>query len=189
MPDGGLLSLWSVLSGGNREAAAVFSQIERRDAEALAELTVGLRMLSMLLTLSGSAMALFFLSPETELAGSPALLDDPLLRFHHLYVSHFPVVAITLLLANILLVCGLVYIQTRSGWPRDIVREFGFSDDLRKTPAAWKALFQSRLSDATRATETMEKFIFAGAALIILIIPVQVAVVAALVMIFRKALT
>lgn len=185
----GHLPLWSVISGKGGDAAAIFAQIERRDAEALAELTVGLRMLSLLLTLSGSAMALFFLSPEDSLAGDPTLLSDPLLRFHFAYVSHFPAVAVILLVANLVLISGLVYIQLRSGWPRDIVREFGLVDPAARPVAEWRAIFLDRLTAATRATERMEKIIFLGAALIVIIIPVQLAVVAALVTIFRKALT
>ncbi len=188
MTPGEALPLWSVLSGRGGDAAAIFAQLERRDAEALAELTVGLRMLSLLLTLSGSAMALFFLSPAESLAGDPALLADPLLRFHYAYVSHFPLVALTLLVANLVLIGGLVYIQMRSGWPRDIVREFGLALPVAKPLHEWRTIFLDRLAEATRATERMEKVIFAGAALIVLIIPVQLAVVAALVTIFRKAL-
>lgn len=186
------VSLWDVLSSRDTDVPKIFGQIEKRDGEALAELTVGLRMLSLLLALSGSAVALFFLSPEVELAANPALLNDPLLRFHGYYVSHFPAVAIILLFANLLVIGGLLYIQTKSGWPRDIVRLYGAEwqqQPVRKSVAEWRQLFLERLADAIAATERMEKVIFAGAALIILMIPVQLAVIAALVTIFRKALT
>lgn len=183
------LPLWSVLSGQGGEAATIFAQIERRDAEALAELNVGLRMLSLLMTLSGSAMALFFLSPETQLAHDPALLDSPLLRFHYAYVSHFPAVTVMLLVANLVLIGGLVYIQLHSGWPRDLVHDYGLSDPSPRPLSEWRQIFLDRLVDATRATERMEKIIFLGAGLIVVIIPVQLAVIAAIVTIFRKALT
>lgn len=186
----GTLSLWAVLSDDDSEAAAIFEQIEKRDAEALAELNVGLRMLSILLTLSGSAMALFFLSPEEGLSSDPALMADPLLRFHHAYVSHFPTVAVLLLVANIVLISGLVYIQMRSGWPRDIVQQFGFGEPPPARPmSAWRSLFLEKLAEASLATRRMERLIFFGGALIVVIIPVQLAVIAALVTIFRKALT
>jgi hypothetical protein len=183
------LSFWAALSEYSGDTGEIFAQIERRDAEALAELTIGLRMLSLLLTLSGSAMALFFLSPEESVAWDPSLLGDPLLRFHNAYVSHFPVVAITLLVANFVLIGGLVYIQMRSGWPRQLVREFGLGAGARKPAAEWRAIFLERLADATHTTERIEKLIFLGAAMIVIIIPVQLAVVAAIVTIFRKAMT
>lgn len=182
------LSFWGAISEGG-DPREIFAQLERRDAEALAELNIGLRMLSLLLTLSGSAMALFFLSPEESLARDPALLDDPLLQFHNAYVSHFPVVAIALLVANILLISGLVYIQVRSGYPRALVQEFGLGAESMKPADEWRAIFLERLKDATRTTERMEQLIFLGAGLIVIIIPVQLAVVAAIVTTFRKAMT
>lgn len=183
------LSFWSAVTSKGGDVAAIFTQIERRDAEALAELNVGLRLLSLLLTLSGSALALFFLSPEESLSVDPALLDDPLLRFHHVYVSHFPIVAIILLLGNVLLIGGLVYIQTRTGWPRDLVREFGLGDTAVKSLAEWRSIFMGRLADATQTIERIEAIIFLGAGLVVAIIPVQLAVVAALVTLVRKVLT
>lgn len=182
------LSFWDALSREGGDAAVIFAQIERRDAEALAELTIGLRMLSLLLTLSGSALALFFVSPEESLATDPSLLGDPLLRFHHAYVSHFPMVAITLLIANLLIIGGLLYAQMRTGWPRDLVCEFGFGNGTINSREAWRSIFLARLEDAAHTTERIEKIIFLGATLIIIIIPVQLAVVAALVTIFRKAM-
>ncbi|MGJ7511985.1 hypothetical protein [Variovorax sp. GT1P44] len=182
------LSFWDALTREGGDLGVIFAQIERRDAEALAELTIGLRILSLLLTLSGSALALFFVSPEESLATDPSLLDDPLLRFHHAYVSHFPIVAITLLIANLLIIGGLLYAQIRTGWPRNLVREFGLGNGTTKSMESWRSIFLERLEDSTHTAERIEKIIFLGATLVIIIIPVQLAVVAALVTIFRKAM-
>jgi hypothetical protein len=94
-----------------------------------------------------------------------------------------------LLVANLVLIGGLVYIQMRAGWPRQLVREFGLGAGARKPAAEWRTIFLERLADATHTTERIEKLIFLGAAMIVIIIPVQLAVVAAIVTIFRKAMT